>query len=225
MTQLQGKISPEEQQGQTSLMSALFVIALIVGGIWGWHHLSFDAQDIIIEEIIPVFLLTSATSLLLWLGIKKLRNRRNKLKRRDQLIKQLTQETSIHKSFDLAVALIELNNYKRQGLESIAPAMSQVFSSIFKTSLGDKQHRFRGIAASHLGILEHQESIPLLIQALEDDHAYVRGCAALALGRMRAVEAKGKLEITMKEDWDQTVRSRSREAVERMGKKKEASLI
>ena len=54
------------------------------------------------------------------------------------------------------------------------------------------------------------------MKALEDAHAYVRGSAALALGRMRATEAKDKLEYTMKEDWDQTVRSRSREAVERM---------
>jgi hypothetical protein len=217
MTQSQGKTAPEGQRGQANLASALFVIALIVAGIWGWHHLSFDAQDIIIEEVIPVVILTGVASLLVWLGIKKIRKRRNILKRRDKLIQQFTQETSIRKRFDLAAALIELNNYERQGLESIAPAMAQVFASTIKTSLGDKQHRVRGMAASHLGVLEHRESIPLLIRALEDDHAYVRGCAALALGRMRAVEAKAKLEITMKEDWDQTVRSRSREAVERMG--------
>ena len=83
-------------------------------------------------------------------------------------------------------------------------------------AIGDKQHRIRGMAVSHLGILQDRESIPLLIRALEDDHAYVRGCAALALGRMRAHEAKEKLQEMMKEDWDQTVRSRSREAVERM---------
>jgi HEAT repeat protein len=51
---------------------------------------------------------------------------------------------------------------------------------------------------------------------LEDDHAYVRACAALALGRMRAGEAKKKLEQVMQEDWDQTVRSRAREALERI---------
>ena len=54
------------------------------------------------------------------------------------------------------------------------------------------------------------------MKALEDDHANVRGSAALALGRIPATEAKAKLEYTMKEDWDQTVRSRSRESVERM---------
>ena len=54
------------------------------------------------------------------------------------------------------------------------------------------------------------------MKELEDEHANVRGSAALDLGRMRETEAKEKLEDTMKEEWDQTVRSRSREAVERM---------
>jgi hypothetical protein len=34
---------------------------------------------------------------------------------------------------------------------------------------------------------------------------------------MRAVQAKDKLALMMKDDWDQTVRSRAREAWERMG--------
>ena len=55
-----------------------------------------------------------------------------------------------------------------------------------------------------------------LLAALEDDHAYVRASAALALGRMRAAEAKQKLMSVMQDDWDQTVRSRAREALERL---------
>ena len=101
-------------------------------------------------------------------------------------------------------------------METIAEPMAKLFIWTLNTALGDKQHRVRGMAASYLGILKHTESIPLLIRFLEDDHAHVRACAALALGRMRAKEAKEKLEETMKEDWDQTVRSRSREALERI---------
>jgi len=51
---------------------------------------------------------------------------------------------------------------------------------------------------------------------LEDEHAYVRSSAALGLGRLRAGEAKEKLTTVMAEDWDQTVRSRSKEALERI---------
>jgi HEAT repeat protein len=72
------------------------------------------------------------------------------------------------------------------------------------------------MAASHLGVLQDPRAIPVLLAALEDDHAYVRACAALGLGRMRAREAKDKLAQVMKDDWDQTVRSRAREALERI---------
>ncbi|HEU5407994.1 MAG TPA: HEAT repeat domain-containing protein [Nitrospira sp.] len=58
--------------------------------------------------------------------------------------------------------------------------------------------------------------VPLLLKALDDDHAYVRSCAALGLGRLRATEARDRLKIVMEQDWDQTVRSRAREALERM---------
>jgi hypothetical protein len=36
------------------------------------------------------------------------------------------------------------------------------------------------------------------------------------LGRLRAIEAKDKLVEVSKDDWDQTVRSRAREALERI---------
>jgi hypothetical protein len=36
------------------------------------------------------------------------------------------------------------------------------------------------------------------------------------LGRLRASEARAKLEEVMKEDWDQTTRSRAKEALERL---------
>jgi hypothetical protein len=205
-----------QESGQASLTSVLLLLALIVGGVWGWNHLSFDTQDIIIEDIIPVLLVVLFVGVLIWRGVKTIQDRRHRLQRRDQLMEKFKQDRSPLKKFDTVVALVELNNYELTGLEPLATEMAEVCVAIFKRSIGDKQHRIRGMAASHLGALQHRESIPLLIRALEDDHAYVRSSAALALGRMRAVEAKEKLEYTMKEDWDQTVRSRSREAVDRM---------
>jgi len=195
---------------------ALALIILIVGGIWIWNHLDFDTQDFIVDEVVPVLFLVVAVTLLAWVNVRKIKRAKHKKNRRDRLLKQFSNEKAPRKRFDLASQLIELNEFQLEGLESVAADMAEVFLYTFKRSLGDKQHRFRGMAASYLGVVQHRESIPLLIKALEDDHAYVRGCAALALGRMRATEAKTKLEYTMKEDWDQTVRSRSREAVERM---------
>lgn len=204
------------QRGQATLTTVLALLILIVGAAWIWNHLDFDTQDFIIDEIIPVLLLVIVGTLFSWMTVRKIKQKKTRLKRRERLIQQFIQEKAPRKRFDLATELIELNQYKREGLERVASAMAEAFMVTFKRSLGDKQHRIRGMAASYLGIVQHRDSIPLLMKALEDDHAYVRGSAALALGRMRATEAKAKLESIMKEDWDQTVRSRSREAVERM---------
>ena len=194
----------------------LLVLGLIVAGIWIWNHLNFDTQDYITDEVVPILGLIIVLGGGLWLGIKKWRTRKERLQLRDRLLQRFQKEPSPQKRRDLAFTLIEVNQFEPEGLDAVAEPMAELFIWTLKTALGDKQHRIRGMAASYLGILKHQPSIPLLIRALEDDHAHVRACAALALGRMRAQEAKAKLEEKMKEDWDQTVRSRSREALERI---------
>ncbi|MDD9859612.1 MAG: HEAT repeat domain-containing protein [Nitrospira sp.] len=202
--------------GQATPTTILALLAIIVGGIWVWNHLDFDTQDFVVDEVVPILFFIVAVVLLSWTTLHKIRQRQHRNQRRAVLIQQFSREQAPGKRFTLATELIELNRYQLAGLEHIAPAMAEVFIATFRRSPGDKQHRIRGMAASSLGVVQHRESIPLLMKALDDDHAYVRGCAALALGRMRATEAKARLEYVMKEDWDQTVRSRSREAVERM---------
>jgi len=212
--------SPTQTQPETNRAINPFVgllgLGLIVAGIWVWHHLNFDTQDYIVDEIIPIIGVVIILSVGIWVIWRKWRTRQDRLRLRDRLIQRFQKEPSPQKKRDLAFTLVEVNQYEAQGLETIAEPMAKLFIWALNTALGDKQHRVRGMAASYLGILKHTESIPLLIRFLEDDHAHVRACAALALGRMRAQEAKEKLEETMKEDWDQTVRSRSREALARI---------
>jgi ABC-type nickel/cobalt efflux system permease component RcnA len=212
--------NPTQTQPETNRAINPFVgllgLGLIVAGIWVWHHLNFDTQDYIVDEIIPIIGVVVMLSVGIWVIWRKWRARKDRLRLRDRLIQRFQKEPSPQKQRDLAFTLVEVNQYQAQGLEAIAEPMAKLFIWTMNTALGDKQHRVRGMAASYLGILKHTESIPLLIRFLEDDHAHVRACAALALGRMRAQEAKEKLEEKMKEDWDQTVRSRSREALERI---------
>jgi hypothetical protein len=194
----------------------LLVLGLIVAGIWIWNHLTFDTQDYIVDDILSILGVIVGLGVGLWIGIKKWRVRKERLQLRDRLLQRFEKEPSPQKRRDLAFTLIEVNQFEPEGLDTVTEPMAELFIWTLKTALGDKQHRIRGMAASYLGVLKHQPSIPLLIRALEDDHAHVRASAALALGRMRAHEAKAKLEEKMKEDWDQTVRSRSREALERI---------
>jgi HEAT repeat protein len=157
-----------------------------------------------------------ALAALLFIPIRTFLRRRMKYRERAKLLTRFERETAHDKRRDLAFSLLEMNEYRIDGLEPAVPALKEVFVSTLQRALGDKQHRIRGMAASHLGALQDLSVVPLLVKALEDDHAYVRSCAALGLGRLRATEAHERLKTVMEHDWDQTVRSRAREALERM---------
>ena len=199
-----------------SLTSILLLIGLVVAGVWVWKRIPPETQDDLVEQMVPLALLGLVTGLLLLVIVRKVRRRWQIRQERVRLMARFEEETSPSQRLDLAFALVELNDYRLEGLERVAPALRDLFIATMKTALGDKQHRIRGMAASHLGVLQDKVGVPVLLAALEDDHAYVRACAALALGRMRAGEAKAKLAHVMQEDWDQTVRSRAREALERI---------
>lgn len=202
--------------GQANLTAIALLLGLIITAVWVWKRLPLETQDFVIDQALPFALLTAAGLVLVWVIVRTVRGQKRRLRRRAALLARFSRETSPEQRLETAFALIEINNYRLEGLEAAVPALKEVFSSTVHRAVGDKQHRIRGMAASHLGVLQDLSVVPLLLKALEDDHAYVRSCAALALGRLRATEAKERLLTVMKDDWDQTVRSRAKEAVERM---------
>jgi hypothetical protein len=203
--------------GQANITAIALLLGMVITAVWIWKRLSPETQDYLIDQAVPIALLGAVCSVVLWTAVRAVRRRNSRLRRRTALLARFARETSPDKRVETAFALIEINNYRVEGLESAVPALREVFATTLQRAVGDKQHRIRGMAASHLGVLQDLSVVPLLIKALEDDHAYVRGCAALALGRLRATDTKERLQAVMKDDWDQTVRSRAKEALERMG--------
>lgn len=204
------------QSGQANLTTIFLLLGLVVSGVWVWKRLSPDTQDVIIDQAIPLAALVIALLTLVWILAGKIRARHRRNQERARLIKLFEGQAAGDKRLQLAFAVIEVNEYRRAGLEAIAPRFQELFLTTLKRALGDKQHQVRGMAASHLGVIGDDTVVPHLLAALEDDHAYVRSSAALGLGRLRAAAAKDKLAYVSKEDWDQTVRSRAREALERI---------
>jgi hypothetical protein len=204
------------QTGQVNLTAILVLIGLAITSVWVWKRLSLETQEYLVDQAVPLALGGLAIGAGLFAVVRRVRRSRSRRQSRTKLIKAFERETLPDKKLDLAFRLIEVNEYRLNGLESLVPALKDVLVSTLQRAVGDKQHRIRGMAASHLGVLQDMTVVPLLVKALEDDHAYVRACAALGLGRLRALDAKERLATMMEEDWDQTVRSRAREALERL---------
>ena len=203
-------------QGQANLTVLAVLLGLTVTGVWVWKRLSVDTQDYIVDQAVPMTAVGLTIAALLFIPMRAVLRRRAKSQARSKLLTLFERETVQDKKLEMAFALLEMNEYQVEGLESSVPNLKELFSTTLQRALGDKQHRIRGMAASHLGALQDLSAVPLLVKALEDDHAYVRSCAALGLGRLRATEARERLETVMEHDWDQTVRSRAREALERI---------
>ncbi len=204
------------ESGQTNLTAIVVLVGLVIASVWVWKRLPLDTQEYVIDQAIPMVFAGLVIVAGLSLLVRAFNRRRMQRRERAKLLAAFERATVREKRLELAFALIEVNGYRAEGLESVTPALRDLFATTLQRALGDKQHRIRGMAASHLGVLNDRTVIPLLLKALEEDHAYVRSCAALGLGRLRASEAKEKLTTAMEEDWDQTVRSRSREALERI---------
>jgi hypothetical protein len=204
------------ESGAANLTAIAVIMGFVISCVWVWKRLSLDTQEYVIDQAIPMVFTGLVIAAAVWTLIRAMNRRRLQRRERTKLLAAFEQATASEKKLEIAFALIEVNGYRSRGLESVTPALRELFATTLQQALGDKQHRIRGMAASHLGVLNDRTVIPLLLKALEDDHAYVRSSAALGLGRLRASEAKEKLKTAMEEDWDQTVRSRSREALERI---------
>ena len=204
------------EQGQINPALLVVLIVIVVTGVWVWKRLSLDTQDYVVDQAVPMAAIGLTLAILLFISVGALRRRSTRTRERTRLLTLFEQESAWDKRLELAFALLELNEYRLDGLESAVPVLKELFATTLQRALGDKQHRIRGMAASHLGALRDMSVVPLLIKALEDDHAYVRSCAALGLGRLRATDTRERLKQVMEQDWDQTVRSRAREALERM---------
>ncbi len=206
-----------QESGNVNVTAIFLLLGVVIASVWGWKRMTLETQEWVVDQAVPLAFAGAVLLAAVHLVMRAVRRRKAKLRDRTKLLALFERETAQDKKLELAFALIEVNGYRIEGLDSAVPAMKELFVTTLQRALGDKQHRIRGMAASHLGVLQDKTVVPLLVKALEDDHAYVRSCAALALGRMRAAETKERLTTVMKEDWDQTVRSRAKEALERMG--------
>src|SRR5574340_268032 len=115
------------QSGQANLTAILLLLGLVVSGVWIWKRLSPEVQDVVIDQAVPLAALLLLLSALLWIVVGKIKKRRRQRQERTRLITLLERQTSPEKRLALAFAIIEVNGYRRAGLEAVAPQLQELF--------------------------------------------------------------------------------------------------
>ena len=113
-------------------------------------------------------------------------------------------------------AALWLVDHNRKHPERLVDAGPRVLEVLLQIMRSDTEKLDRARAANGLGVLGDPSAISPLLAATQDEYAYVRAEAALALGRLRARQAETRLREMARDDWDAGVRGRAKEALERL---------
>jgi hypothetical protein len=112
-----------------------------------------------------------------------------------------------------ALWLVDHDRSHPDRLADAGPGLFDVLLRIMKT---DPEKLDRTRAANGLGVLGDPRAIAPLLVATEDEYAFVRAEAALALGKLKATQAEKRLREMVEDDWDANARGRAKEALERI---------
>ena len=133
--------------GQANLTAIAVLLGTVIAGVWVWKRLSLETQDYILDEALPMALLAAMGLLVVWGIGRAVHRRKDRLRRRASLLARFSRETTQEQKLETAFALIEANEYRVEGLESVVPALKELFATTLQRAVGDKQHRLRGMAA------------------------------------------------------------------------------
>ncbi len=139
--------------------------------------------------------------------------RREHKKTHDRVAKVFREATDPALQKRAALWLVDHDRNYPERLADAGPGLFDVLLRIMKT---DAEKLDRTCAANGLGVLGDPRAIGPLLAATNDEYAFVRAEAALALGKLKATEAENRLREMVEDDWDANARGRAKEALERI---------
>ena len=139
--------------------------------------------------------------------------RREHKKAHDRVAKVFREASDPTLQKKAALWLVDYDRNHPARLADAGPGLFDVLLRIMKT---DPEKLDRTRAANGLGVLGDPRAIGPLLAATQDEYAFVRAEAALALGKLKATQAEKRLREMVEDDWDANARGRAREALERI---------
>jgi predicted membrane protein len=105
--------------GQANLTAIAVLLGTVIAGVWVWKRLSLETQDYILDETLPMAVLAAIGLLVVWGIGRSVHRRKDRLRRRASLLARFSRETTQEQKLETAFALIEANEYRVEGLESV----------------------------------------------------------------------------------------------------------
>jgi hypothetical protein len=110
-------MSTRSESGQTNLIAIGVVLGIVIAGVWVWKRLSLDIQEYVIDQAIPVAFAGLVVAAGLFLLVRVFNRRRARRRERAKLLAAFERATVQEKKLEIAFALMELNEYRADGLE------------------------------------------------------------------------------------------------------------
>ena len=120
-------MSTRSESGQTNLPAIAVLVGVVIAGVWVWKRLSLDTQDYVIDQAIPMAFAGLVIAAGLCLLVRAFNRRRAQRRERAKLLAAFERATVQEKKLEIAFALIDLNGYRAEGLESVTPALRDLF--------------------------------------------------------------------------------------------------
>ena len=71
--------------GQANVSAIAILLGTVITAVWIWKRLSLDTQDYLIDQAIPIALLAAVCLVMVWLIVRGVRRRQQRLRRRGML--------------------------------------------------------------------------------------------------------------------------------------------
>ena len=120
-------MNTRSESGKTNLAAIGVILGVVIAGVWVWKRLSIETQEYVIDQAIPMAFAGLVIVAGLWVVVRAFNRRRARRRERAKLLTAFEQATVREKKLEIAFALIDANEYRAEGLESVAPALRDQF--------------------------------------------------------------------------------------------------
>ena len=202
-----------DERGNIGIFILTHLLAAILVGFLLWSVFPSAWKDFLRDGPWGIVAAAAACGLVLVSIVRGVLERREHKNAHDRVAKVFREATDPALQKRAGLWLVDHDRSQPGRLADAGPALFDVLLRIMKTD-PEKLDRTRG--ANGLGVLGDPRAIAPLLVATQDEYAFVRAEAALALGKLKATQAEKRLREMVEDDWDANARGRAKEALERI---------